>query len=137
LTAWTTSAEVKLYALVKWTSLNHDPKQPSPFADEAAFDTFIDGTLIPRAQAHINRHCRRDFDADYPGAIPEDVKDVCARAVANMIQYMVMNKMGPLMRTGDYNIAIPKQAVLTDELKDDLAAYVTKTNPLFYEQPIE
>jgi len=137
LTAWTTSTEVKLYALVKWTSLNHDPKQPSPFADETAFNTFIDGTLIPRAQAHINRHCKRDFDADYPGAIPEDVKDVCARAVANMIQYMVMNKMGPLIRTGDYQISIPKQAVLTDELKDDLAAYVTKTNPQFYEQTIE
>jgi hypothetical protein len=139
MTPWTTASEVKRYAPVKWDALNYnattDP--PAPFGNEAAFNSFLADTLIPRAQGHINAFCKRDFDADYPTGIPEDVKDVCARAVANMVQYMVMNKMGPLIRTGDYQISIPKQAVLTDELKDDLAAYVTKTNPQFYEQPIE
>jgi hypothetical protein len=135
--AWTTSTEVKQYALVKWDSLNYLTSPPTPFANEAAFDTFLTNTLIPRAQRHINTFCKRDFDADYPSGVPEDIKDVCARAVANMIQYMVMNKMGPLIRTGDYQITVPKQAVLTGELKDDLAAYVKTTDPVFYEQSIE
>jgi hypothetical protein len=43
-----------------------------------------------------------------------------------MIQYLVMNKMGPLIRTGDYQISIPEQAVLTKELKDLLAAWVKR-----------
>jgi len=135
MTPWTTAAEVKQYALVKWDNLNY--ASGTPFAHEAAFNSFLEDKLIPRAQAHINRYCRRDFDADYPSGVPEDIKDICARVAANMIQYMVMNKMGPLIRTGDYQISIPKQAVLTDEIKADLADYVTKTGPVFYEQPIE
>jgi hypothetical protein len=98
----------------------------APFANETAFDTFLTGTLIPRAQAHINAFCKRDFDTDYPSGIPEAIKDVAARATANMIQYLIMNKMGPLIRTGDYQITIPTQAVLTKELKDLLASWVRR-----------
>ena len=78
--------------------LNYVASPPAPFANEAAFDTFLTDTLIPRAQAHINAFCKRDFDVDYPTAIPDAIKDVAARAAANMIQYLVMNKMGPLIR---------------------------------------
>jgi hypothetical protein len=82
--------------------------------------------LIPRVQAHINSFCKRDFDTDYPTGVPEAIKDVAARASANMIQYLVMNKMGPLIRTGDYQITIPAQAVLTKELRDLLAPWVKR-----------
>jgi hypothetical protein len=133
---WTTAAEVKKYALVKWDSLDYSTSPAAPFANEAAFDSFLTDILIPRAQAHINRHCRRDFDADYLSGVPEDIKDICARVAANMIQYMVMNKMGPLIRAGDYQLSIPRQAVLTDEIKADLAEYVKKSGPVFYDQPM-
>lgn len=123
-TAWTNSSEVRKYALVKWDSLNY--ASGTPFATETAFDTFLIGTLIPRAQGHINAFCKRDFDTDYPSGIPDAIKDIAARATANMIQYLVMNKMGPLIRTGDYQITIPQQAVLTKELKDLLAAWVKR-----------
>jgi hypothetical protein len=125
MTAWTTATEVKQYSIVKWDSLNYATGKP--FTNETAFDTFLTGTLIPRAQGHINAFCKRDFDIDYPSGIPEAVRDIAARAVANMIQYMVMNKMGPLIRTGDYQITIPAQAVLTRELKDLLASWVKRT----------
>ena len=122
---------------MKWDSLNYQPTPPSPFANESSFDAFLTSKIIPRAQAHINRHCKRDFDTDYPSGIPEDIKDVCARAVANMIQILVMNKSGPLIRVSDYKISMPDQPVLTDDMKADLEAYVKKTDPVFYEQPIE
>jgi hypothetical protein len=137
LTAWITPTEAKQYSLVKWDSLNYQPTPPSPFANESSFDAFLTSKIIPRAQAHINRHCKRDFDTDYPSGIPEDIKDVCARAVANMIQILVMNKSGPLIRVSDYKISMPDQPVLTDDMKADLEAYVKKTDPVFYEQPIE
>jgi hypothetical protein len=117
---------VRKYSLVKWDSLNYVTTPPTPFATEAAFDTFLTDMLIPRAQSHINAFCKRDFDTDYPTGIPDAVKDVATRATANMIQYLVMNKMGPLIRTGDYTISIPDQAVLTKELKDLLASWVRR-----------
>lgn len=124
MSAWTTSAEVKKYALVKWDSLNYTTG--TPFANEAAFDAFLDGTLIIRAQGHVNKHCKRDFDVDYPGAVPDAVKDVAARATANMLQYMVMNKMGPLVHETVFQISIPVQAVLTKELVELLASWVKR-----------
>jgi len=126
MTAWTTASEVRKYALVKSDSLNYVTTPPTPFANESAFDTFLTDTLIPRAQGHINAFCKRDFDTAYPTGIPDAVKDVAARATANMIQYLVMNKMGPLIRTGDYQISIPNQSVLTKELHDLLAPWVKR-----------
>ena len=126
MTAWTSASEVRKYALVKWDSLNYVASPPAPFATESAFDAFLTDTLIPRAQGHINAFCKRDFDVDYPTGIPTAIKDVAARATANMIQYLVMNKMGPLIRTGDYQITIPNQAVLTRELKELLASWVRR-----------
>lgn len=112
---------MKKYALVKWDSLNYS--SGVPFANEAAFDTFLDGTLIPRAQAHINAYCRRDFDVDYPGAIPVAIKDIAARTAANMIQYLVMNKMGPLIQQGQFTLSIPDQAVFPKDLQQLLAGW--------------
>ena len=126
MTAWTTSTEVKKYSLVKWDSLNYVASPPAPFGSEAAFDTFLTDTLIPRAQAHINAFCKRDFDVDYPTGIPDAIEDVAARAASNMVQYLVMNKMGPLIRTGDYQLSIPDQSVLPKELRDLLAPWVRR-----------
>ena len=124
MSAWTTASEVRKYALVKYDSLNY--VSGTPFASDTAFDTFLTGMLIPRAQAHINAYCKRDFDVDYPGEIPEAIKDIAARATANMIQYLLMNKMVPLIRTSDYQISIPNQSVLTKELRDLLAPWVKR-----------
>jgi hypothetical protein len=121
---WVTSQDVKRYALVKWDNLNY--ASGMPFESEIVFEAFLAGTLIPRAQGHINAFCRRDFDADYPSGIPEAVKDIAARATANMIQYLVMNRMGPLIRTGDYQVSIPDQSVLTKELRELLTPWVRR-----------
>jgi hypothetical protein len=122
--AWTTAAEARKYAQVKLDSINYDKN--TPFANDAAFETFIAETLIPRAQGHINAFCKRDFDADYPSGVPEAVKDIAARATANMIQYLVINRMGPLIRAGDYKISIPDQSVLTKELRELLTPWVRR-----------
>jgi hypothetical protein len=126
LPAWTSATEVRKYALAKWDDLNYAKNPPAPFANEAAFETFLTDTLIPRAQGHVNAYCKRDFDVDYSSGIPDAVKDVAARAAANMIQYLIMNRMGPLIRVGDYQISIPNQSVLTKELRDLLAPWVRR-----------
>ncbi len=124
MSAWTDSGEVRKYAAIKWDALNTKPSDP--FADEDAFDDFLDETLIPRAQDHINKHCKRDFDVDYPGAVPAAVQDVAARATANMLQYMAANKMGPLVHETIFQISIPLQDVLSKDLIALLAPWVKR-----------
>ena len=60
---YTTAAEIRRRALVKWDSLNYATN--SPFASAAAFDDWLEDTVIPEAEKLINEYCRRpDFD-DY------------------------------------------------------------------------
>ena len=120
---WTTSDQIMKYALVKSDSLNYI--ESTPFRDQQELEDFITNLLIPRAQGHINAYCARDFDVDYPSAVPEAIKDVCARAGANMVQYLVLNKSGPTIKVSDYRISIPKQDVLTVELRELLAPWVS------------
>jgi len=109
---WITASDVKLYAQVKYSDFLE-----GAFADEAAFDTFITGKVIPAVESHIEAYCDRDFDTDFPSGIPEAIKDIARRAGANILQYMVMNKMGPLIRTGDFKLEIPEQEILTPGLR--------------------
>jgi len=124
---WVSVGEVKSYALVNYTALNWSTGVP--FTNEDSFNAFLQGFLIPRAQGHVNSYCHRDFAVDYTGStIPEEIRDICARAAANMVQYLVMNKMGPLVTTaGGYKLRIPTQEVLPDELKRLLEPWITHT----------
>jgi hypothetical protein len=59
-TPYTTPSEVKRRAAVKWDALNTGAG--IPFADEAAFDSWLSGTVIPEIEKLINEFCRRpDF----------------------------------------------------------------------------
>jgi hypothetical protein len=57
---YTTPSEAKRRAALKWDALN--TTAGVPFADEAAFDTWLSGIVIPEAEKLINTFCRRlDF----------------------------------------------------------------------------
>jgi hypothetical protein len=123
-TIWISGEEARRYALVRYDSLNYS-KTSVPFSNEYEFNVFVEEFLIPSAQGHVNAYCNRDFDTDYSGAIPAAIRDICARVVSNMIQYLVMNKSGPLIRMSDYQISMPKQDVLTTEIKMLLDPWIT------------
>jgi len=103
LPAWITADDVKDYSKVTYDMLG--------YANDDAFVTFLTDKIIPRVQSHINTFCRRDFDVDFPGAIPNDVKDLAARVAANILQYIIMNKMGPLIREREIKLTIPEQDI--------------------------
>ena len=124
-TQWISAGRVKQHALVKWDTLNYDVNMP--FANEYEFDTFIDRFLIPEAEGHMNAFCRRDFGADFPGAIPPAIQGITARVAANMIQYLVMNRSGPLIKVSDYKVSIPKEEVITPELAALLTPWLKAT----------
>jgi len=59
---YTTAAEVRRRALVKWDGLNYATSPPAPFADETAFEDWLTNTVIPETEKLINDFCRRpDF----------------------------------------------------------------------------
>ena len=115
---WCTAAYVKSYAQLKYSDFLE-----GTFANDTAFETFITGTLLPAVEGHIEAYCSRDFDADYPSGVPAAVKDICARAAANVLQYMIANKQGPLVRVEDFKLAIPEQEILTPALKKLLESW--------------
>lgn len=57
---YTTPAEVRSRALVKWDSLNYS--QGVPFVNEGTMDEWLSSTVIPEAEKVINEFCLRlDF----------------------------------------------------------------------------
>jgi len=65
--AYTTPAEVKRRALVKWDALNTGPGVP--FADETAFDSWLSGIVIPEAEKLINEFCGRPDFSQHTGEV--------------------------------------------------------------------
>ena len=66
---YTTAAETKKRALVKWDSLNYSTSPPAPFADETAFDTWLTNTVIPETERLINEFCRRPDFSQHTGEV--------------------------------------------------------------------
>jgi len=124
--AWLTASEIT-GARLRYAGVDHTDFKEGAFSSDAELDAWIGQTLLPAVEGHIEGKCERDFDVDYPSGIPPEVKDIASRAIANMLQYMVMNKMGPLIRTsgpsGEIKLAIPEQEILTPGLLKLLAPF--------------
>jgi len=116
--AWVTAKEVKDRAQV-----DHTDFREGFFPDENALDTNINEVILPGIQSHINKHCERDFDVDFPEGVPPAIKLVAREAAANTLQYMVLNKMGPLVREEQFKLLIPEQVIFTPSLMKILASW--------------
>lgn len=65
---YTTPDEVRKRALIKWDSLDYDDAG-TPFANEAALDSWLSTTVIPQAEALINEFCLRPDFSQHTGEI--------------------------------------------------------------------
>jgi len=115
--AYTTATIVKQYAQVAYADFLE-----GTFANDAAFVTFITDTVIPAAQSYIDYYCDQTWTT-----APADVADVCARVAANILQYMIMNKQGPLVRVDQFKVVIPECEVLTPGLRMLLGPHIKRT----------
>jgi hypothetical protein len=119
-TPWSgvTAVECKRYAQVTYDQLG--------FASDEEFNSWINDVLIAEAESHVEAYCLRDFSEDFTN-IPEAVKGVIRRTVANAIQVAVLNRAGPLIRVGDYRVEWADRTILTDDLKQLLNPFVKQT----------
>lgn len=85
------------------------------FADNVDLENFIDLHLIPKAEGIIEDYCRQSWTE---ATVPESVKEGVAQVVVRMLRVMLMNKQGPLVKTGDYRVEFADFNILTQYIKD-------------------
>jgi len=70
-----------------------------------------------------NQNIQLTYDYGY-NSPPKTISGVCIRMVHNMLQFRMIQKIGPLVKIGDFVVQIPDHKVLTPELKETLRSYL-------------
>ena len=122
--SYCTVDEIKNMTGVKPGKLGNQFKE-----DETAFNNFI-GNLISQAESLINSYCKKNW---YPVVdsngdttevtVPNAVKNVTIRLVANMIAFIHARKDNPVKKVNDFSMTIFSSEVFTDDLKADLKPF--------------
>lgn len=89
------------------------------FTDDDEVDGFL-YDLLERAQGHVRGYLGRDYRYyDVPSA----VKEATLRLAANMYNYALKVRRGPLVQTGTFEVELVDDMVFTRALKKDLEPY--------------
>jgi len=115
---WVTAKEAKERAQV-----DHTDFREGFFPNEDALDANINDVILPGIESHVNKICDRDFNVDFPEGVPPAIKSVAREAASNTLQYMVLNRMGPLVREDQFKLLIPEQVIFTQSLMKILALW--------------
>jgi hypothetical protein len=117
--AWITSADVEAEA--------GTPKpEAAGFASQAAMDAYLTANVISGVQDLINGHLRQSYTDE---TVPAGVKSIALRVAANALLLIVANKMGSLVRVGDWRVQLARRDIFTPELRAELEPYVKKRTP--------
>ncbi len=68
------------------------------------------------AKDYIDRNRRRSFDEDTPPMI----ENIAVRIVANMIGIATQRRTSPIIQTGDFNVQLVEDEVITQSIRSDL-----------------
>lgn len=86
-------------------------------------DTYLTGTIIPAVEDLVNSHLRQSYtDATVPAA----VKHGAVRVAANALMLIGANKMGSLVRVGDWRVQLAKRDIFTPEIEAELEPFRKK-----------
>ncbi len=115
--AWVTPAELKEIIGDSHSELNMDVG--------AMNDFFL--KLIARAQDNVAVELGRTFEDE---VVPSGVKEVTLRLAANMYNYMLKVRRGPLMQVSEFDVRLVDDSVFTLALKRDLRKYMRRSRAL-------
>jgi len=110
---WITASDVKQCSQVKYNMVG--------FTLDADYETWINGTLLPRCESIIEDYCGQEFS---DVTVSESVKTVCAMLAARTLQFMIMNATGPIVRIDDWQVKSASLEVFSEDLKDLLGSHV-------------
>ena len=104
------------------------------FATQNAMDTYLTATVIPAVEDLVNSHLRQSYtDATAPAA----VKHGAIRIAANALMLIAANKMGSLVRVGDWRVQLARRDIFTPEIRAELEPFYKKRTPSVKATPFQ
>jgi hypothetical protein len=83
-------------------------------------DAYITDTIEPAVESLVNSHLKRSYsDSD----VPASVKHAAIRIAANAIMLIAANKMGSLVRVGDWRVQLARRDIFTPEIMAELEPF--------------
>lgn len=104
------------------------------FTNDSAMKTHTTSFLIPAAQNLIEQYVKTTY-AD--STVPPAVAHAAIRIAATGLMKIRIRKMGVLVRVADWQVELSSAVIFTPEIKAELADFVQKTGPVFWEQPTD
>jgi len=94
---------------------------PDTFTSDTELEAFIDSDLIPKAEDIVEQYCHTNWTDT---TVSEGIRAIVGEVAARMLWIMILRKMGPLVKTGDYRIEFANEDLLSDAHKKALEAYI-------------
>ena len=86
-------------------------------------DTYITGTIEPAVESLVNLHLNQSYT---DSGVPAAVKHAGIRIAANALLLIAANKMGSLVRVGDWRVQLAKRDIFTPEIEAELEPFRKK-----------
>ena len=83
------------------------------FTTEEALSTFITTYVIPGVEGRIHQHCMKTWTAD---TVPAGVKLIANVAGSNVLIYMRVNNLGPLIQSGQFKLQVADVPAFTEDM---------------------
>lgn len=93
------------------------------FASQNAMDTYLTDTIIPAVGDLVNNHLKQSYN---DSTVPAAVKHGAIRVAANALLLIAANKMGSLVRVGDWRVQLARRDIFTPEIQAELEPYRKK-----------
>jgi hypothetical protein len=115
--------------LAWFTAANAEAEAGNPtysslgFTSQNTMDTYLTDTIIPAVEGLVNSHLRQSYtDLTVPAA----VKHGAIRIAANALMLIGVNKMGSLVRVGDWRVQLARRDIFTPEIQAELEPFRKK-----------
>ena len=83
------------------------------FATEADLTTWIETYVITTVESRIHQRCRKTWTVD---TVPAAVKLIANVAGSNVLIYMRVNNLGPLIQSGQFKLQVAEVPMFTEEM---------------------
>lgn len=90
------------------------------FVDDATFTTWINDNVISGIESRVAQITGKTWTAD---TVPEGVKQIAHIAGSNVLIYLRVNQLGPLIQRGEFNLAAPQVPTFTEVMIKDLERF--------------
>lgn len=96
------------------------------FASQSAMNNYLTDTIIPAVEDLVNSHLRQEYT---DSTVPAAVKHGAIRIAANALMLIAANKMGSLVRVGDWRVQLARRDIFTPEIRAELEPFHKKRTP--------